>query len=93
MTSLARKHINWKFSETEENIVPFPSALNGREVRRAAAAIIAGRSPGIAGWLDKQARWLVNARVPKALAEQDIQQLEAAICHEIEELIRGGAHG
>lgn len=83
----------WKFSDTDDNVVPFPSALNRREVRRAAAAIIAGRSPGIDGWLDKQARWLVNARVPKALAEHDIQELEAAICQEIANIIGGDTHG
>lgn len=75
-----------------ENIVPFPSALNKREVRRAAAAIVAGRSRGVDGWLDKQARWLIAARVPRDLAEQDIQKLDEAIRQEIGLLLEGGQH-
>ena len=32
--------------------IPFPSALNKREVDRAARAIVAGRSPGVKGWIN-----------------------------------------
>lgn len=74
------------------NVVPFPSALNKREVRRAAATIVAGRSRGVEGWLDKQARWLIAARVPRDLAEQDIQKLDEAIRQEIGLLLDGGQH-
>lgn len=58
---------------------PFPSALNCREVDRAARAIIAGRSPGVQGWLNKRITELATLGVERSAARRDVDDLKAAI--------------
>ncbi|WEX77984.1 hypothetical protein PYH37_002828 [Sinorhizobium numidicum] len=59
--------------------VPFPSARNSREIERAARAIIAGRSPGVQGWLNKRVTELAALGVERETARQDVADLKAAI--------------
>ncbi|GAA0607959.1 hypothetical protein [Paenochrobactrum glaciei] len=59
--------------------LPFPSARNHREVDRAARAIIAGRSPGVQGWLNKRVTQLAAWRVDREEARRDVDDLKAAI--------------
>lgn len=59
--------------------LPFPSSRNHREVDRAARAIIAGRSPGVEGWIAKRIAELAAMRVDKETARRDIEALREAI--------------
>lgn len=59
--------------------IPFPAALNHREVDRAARAIIAGRSPGVRGWLNKRITELATLGVERGAARRDVDDLKAAI--------------
>ena len=59
--------------------IPFPSARHHREVERAARAIIAGRSPGVEGWVNKRILELAHLRVEREAARRDIEELRQAI--------------
>ncbi|CUX08667.1 MULTISPECIES: hypothetical protein [Agrobacterium] len=59
--------------------IPFPAARFHREVDRAARAIIAGRSPGVQGWLNRRIGDLARWGVEKEAARQDIENLKEAI--------------
>lgn len=68
------------------NVIAFPSALNRREVERAARAILSGRSPGIDGWIAKRARQLAVAGVCEGAARRDVDAFAAAVARRISDL-------
>lgn len=71
--------------------IPFPSSRNFAEVDRAARAIVAGRSPGVHGWLNKRIAELARLGVEKSVARQDVADLRAAIEARVTALRLGGA--
>lgn len=75
--------------------IPFPAALNRREVDRAARAIVAGRSPGVRGWLNKRIAELASLGVERGAARRDIDDLKTAIESQIVRirLMEGGDEG
>lgn len=90
----ANNSFPWQFTDTDTQVIPFPSSRNLREVSRAARAIVSGRSPGVYGWIDKQARQHAITGITRDLAEKDLRDLEYAINSAVNFLIAvGGANG
>lgn len=66
--------------------IPFPSYRNVPEVDRAARAIVARRSPGVQGWLNKRIVELARLGVEKSVAHRDVVDLKRAIEARVETL-------
>jgi len=71
--------LHYEFDDPTGGPIPFPAARNNHEVDRAARAIIAGRSPGVQGWLNKRVTELAALGVEREAARKDVADLRAAI--------------